>query len=253
MAATERERDRSGMSGVNDSVDGSVLPAQDTGRGIAQPPARSRAYAQARRNSTRVRWLKKAIPIGAGLAIGIVATIGFLDPFRHIGAISIGPINLAGTRITMEQPRLTGFRGKDGQPFEVTADSATQDVRKPNVVDLVNMRARVTMQDGAVARLQADHGLYDTQQERIDLKGNVRVVTDSGYSAKLRSAFVDFRGGVVTSSEPVEVAFSEGTIAADRMDITDNGRRMVFEGRVHTVFEAPGQAGTRPAARKDVQ
>lgn len=209
----------------------------------AQAASGRASYAAARRHSRRVKFLKRAIPIGSTLAILAVMFIGIFDPFRHIGAVSIGPVSLSGTKITMEKPRLTGFRAKDASPYEVTAESATQDVRRPTIVEMTKIIANVTMENADRAKLEADSGVYDTQKEQIELKSNVRVRTQGGYDARLNSAFVDFKGGSVTSDEPVSVLFNGGSIESQRLDITDNGARLTFEGRVRAILKpAPDQA-----------
>src|SRR5689334_12303805 len=93
---------------------------------VARPP-RARAYAQARRHSVRVRILRKVIPLGTAVAIGIVLVITFGDPLGRVAGLTLGPISVSGTKITMENPRLSGFR-KDARPYEVTAVAALQDV-----------------------------------------------------------------------------------------------------------------------------
>lgn len=215
---------------------------------LARPPAhKARAYAEARRHSTRVRLMRRYIPIGAGISILMVMIIGIFDPFRTIGGVSVGPINLSGTKLTMEQPRLSGFRSKDAKPYEVTADSASQDIRKPTIVEMKGLKARITLESNGFARLTADTGIYDTQKEQMDLKSNVRLTTDTGYDARLKSAFVDFKGGNVTSREPVQVNFKGGSIESERLDVTDNGKRLSFEGRVRAEFEAGDASASGPA------
>lgn len=210
-----------------------------TTTGPAAPRTGRRSFAAARRHSRLVWFLKRAIPLGSSLAVLAVAVIGIFDPFRTIGAVSIGPVNLSGTRITMEQPRLSGFRAKDAKPYEVTAETATQDIRQPTIVEMTKLAARVELADNGLVRLEAEAGTYDTQQEQISLKRNVRVRSDKGYDVLFQSAFVDFKAGSVTSDDPVQVKFTEGTIAADRVRITDGGRVMTFEGRVSATFNPP--------------
>src|SRR6478609_3605745 len=139
-----------------------------TGRATA-PGIRSRAFVRARRHSRWVRFYKVAIPLGAvlgGLAIVVVA---FFNPFRKIEGLTVGPVSVSGTQVTMELPRLTGFKN-DNRPYEVTASAATQDVRKPNLVELKNLRARLITDDqGSVARLEASTGILDTQKEQMQL------------------------------------------------------------------------------------
>jgi lipopolysaccharide export system protein LptC len=219
---------------------GAFIDGQRTGGMIVTAPdarASARAYAAALRHSARVRFLKRAIPFGSAIAIGLIVVIGLFDPFGRLGGLTLGPVSLNGTKITMEQPRLSGFR-KDSRPYEVTAVSASQDVKKPNIVEMKEIKARVTLEGTNAARLEAASGIYDTQNEQLQLVDDVRVKSDSGYDARLKSAHVDFKAGTVVSHEPVHVTLSGGTVDADTLDIRDNGKVIVFEGRVHAVLDA---------------
>ncbi len=224
---------------------------RETGEGKAAP--RRRAYAAARRHSARVRLLKVLIPAGAALGALAVGVVAFLDPFRRMDGVSLGPVSVSGTKITMENPRLTGYR-QDDRPYEVTASAAMQDVRKPALVELKDMRGRLaTDASGSTARLEAASGVFDTQKEQLELKDNVRVRTDAGQEVVLTSASVDFKAGTVVSREPVAVAFPGGSIRADTLNVSDGGKVIVFEGRVRSEFRppedapVPGREGQAPA------
>jgi lipopolysaccharide export system protein LptC len=214
--------------------------AQDTAQRAAavRNDPRARAYAQARRHSARVRFFKLAIPIGAAFAMAVVVGTALLNPIGRIGGLTLGPLTLSGSKITMESPRLTGFR-KDTRPYEVKAVAATQDVRKPNVIELKEMQARLVLDDnGTAARLEAASGVFDTQKEQLELRHDVRVKTDLGHDAQLKSASIDFKAGTVVSREPVTVTMANGTIEAQGVEISDSGNVVVFRGRVRTVFDA---------------
>lgn len=226
------------------------LPAEGTDAAESGP--RARAYAHARRHSRAVRFFKLAIPAGAVLAIGTVAVIAVFDPFGRFGGLSLGPIHISGTQLTMENPRLTGFR-KDSRGYEITASAATQDVRKPHMVELKDLRGKLVMDEsGGLAHLSSDFGLLDTTKEAMDLRQNIKVRTDSGHEVRLKSASVDFKAGTVRSREPVEVKFSGGSVDADALDVNDHGKVMTFTGRVHTVFEGGTERPARePQAKAD--
>lgn len=194
------------------------------------------AYAAALRHSRRVRFLRRAIPIGSLLAIATLVGVSMLASLGTIGGLTLGPVSLSGTKITMSAPKLRGFR-EGTQPYELTAAAATQDTRKPNLIELSDIDGHVTLKDQGQAHLSADSGLYDSQKEQLQLNGNVRVTTERGYDARLKSAFVDFKAGTVTSKQPVEVAFTGATITADALDVTDNGQHITFTGRVQAVIE----------------
>ncbi|WP_099509850.1 LPS export ABC transporter periplasmic protein LptC [Microvirga ossetica] len=218
-----------------------------------RPAERSRAFRKARRHSRWVRFAKVAIPLGALMGMAGVGVVAYYDPFRKIENLSFGSIGVSGTNVTMESPKLTGFKN-DNRPYEVTASEATQDVRRPDLVNLKNLKARiVTDERGGVARLKAASGVLDTKREQMRLRDDIVVTTDSGYEVKLRSAFVRFKAGSVVSNQPVSVSFGNGTIDAEGLTVEDNGKVMSFKGRVRTVIEpsssAPDAAGTSSTAK----
>jgi lipopolysaccharide export system protein LptC len=211
---------------------------------------RSRDFSKARRHSRWVRFFKIAIPLGATLGIAAVTFVAFFDPFRQIQGLTLGPVSVTGTQVAMESPKLTGFRN-DNRPYEVTATQALQDVKKPNIVELRDMRAKITMNDqGGIARLEAKKGILDTQHERMTLRDDVRVWTENGQEVRLSSASVNFKAGTVVSKEPVTVTLTNGVINAAGVEVTENGKVLRFSGRVSTVFDNPPEAapGGVPAA-----
>lgn len=245
-----------GTEGIGLNVAGIQGTTMQSGP-ASRPAVRARAFRQARRHSRWVRFAKIAIPLGSVLAMGAVALVAYLEPFAQIENLSFEHIGVNGTNVTMESPRLTGFKN-DNRPYEVTASAATQDVRKPNFVELKDLRARiVTDEKGSVARLEADIGVLDTQKEQMNLQQSVRVTTDAGQQVQMRSAFVDFKSGGVTSNEPVTVLLGDnGRIEAEGLKVIDNGKVLSFKGRVRTTFtpssssgpEAPAPTGAGSAA-----
>jgi lipopolysaccharide export system protein LptC len=210
------------------------------------------AFAVAARHSRRVRFLRRAIPLGCAGAVSLSAMWAVLAPYtRSIANVSIGPVNLSGTKVTMEAPKLSGFR-KDQKAYEVTAREAVQDVRKPTLIELNDLRANLETDPRQFARLSARSGLYDTSGERLDLKGDVSVRMDSGaYSVDMKTARIDMKTGNVDTAEPVVVRSANAVIEADSMQLRENGKHVVFEGRVRSVFQniqtgadiAPDQGG----------
>lgn len=226
-------------------VAGTAEQLSARGQTAAGRDPRARAYAQARRHSARVRFYKRVIPIGTAIAVALLVAYTLLAPSKP-GGLTLGPISFSGTKVTMESPKMTGFH-KDTRPYEVTATSATQDVRKPNVIELNEMRGRLVIDDnGTAARLEAATGIFDTTREYLELRKDVRVTTDTGYEARLNSAAIDFKAGTVVSREPVTVTMTNGSVEAQGLDITDNGKVLSFIGRVRTVIERDAAAPATP-------
>ena len=153
---------------------------------------------------------------------------------------------MSGTNVTMESPKLTGFRN-DNRPYEVTASAATQDVRKPDLVELKDLRARiVTDERAALPGSQAGDRRPRHQEGADEAARRTSVVTTmpAMRSSSARPS-CDFKAGSVVSNEPVSVSFGNGTIEAEGLEVSDNGKVMSFKGRVRTVFAAFARAPPR--------
>ena len=204
---------------------------------------RARAFDKAKSHSRRVVGAKAAIILGCIFGVSGLVLATIFDPFRALPvSASIGEVKLNGSRVTMDLPKLAGFR-KDGRPYQVRAASATQDIKKPNVLDLNDLDADVGMGTGGNAKITAKTGIYDTTREIMTLKTDVRLKTESGYDVLLSVADIDFKAGSVISKEPVRVIMSGGTVDADTMAVADNGKQLTFEGNVRTIFESAASRG----------
>jgi len=208
--------------------------------------SRHRAFQAARRHSVLVRLLRRLIPVGAVVAVVGLVIVPFFNPLRNVGNVSLGGISLSGGKVVMEAPKLAGYR-KDDSPYEVTAESALQDVRNPTQIELVKMAARVLMKSDGWININAQSGHFDQQKERLKLVDDVKIRTDTGYDIRMRTADVDFKGGTVNSREPVKVNLGTTTVDADTLDVKDNGALITFEGRVHVLIEnAPARSLAGP-------
>ncbi|TCR64279.1 lipopolysaccharide export system protein LptC [Bosea sp. BK604] len=232
--------------------------AMTSGDWVAPEPrreTRSRAaFRAARRHTFLVRFLRRAIPIGSVVAVvGLIVT-PFLTPLQSVGGLSISSVGITGGKVKMESPRLTGYR-KDNRPYEVTAETALQDIRNPTQIELATMTARIQMQQEGWVTVNARTGFFDSQNEKLKLVDDVKVHTESGYDMFMRTADINFKAGTVNSQEPVKVNLGSTKIDANTLDVKDNGALIVFEGRVRVVIEnaparslaGPEREGSTPA------
>jgi lipopolysaccharide export system protein LptC len=199
-----------------------------TSRGDAE-----RAFRAARRHSRLVRILRIAVPASVAVGVIIIALITYFNPLRMLARLPINIDNLvvSGTKVTMERPRLSGFT-RDARAYELTADTAAQDMTKPDIVELRNIRAKVEMQDKSSMEMTAVTGIYDAKGETLKLDQNILLNSSTGYQGHLSEALVDIRKGNVVSEHPVEVKLLQGTLNANRLDIFDSGDVIRFHGGV---------------------
>jgi lipopolysaccharide export system protein LptC len=221
------------------SANGAERPAARAGQrrvASAAPSDRERAFANARRRSARVRFLRKAILACALGAVAAMVLIAVYNPFStKLGSLSFSNLAIDGTKITMARPKLAGFRS-DGQAYTLTADKALQDVRHPTVVEMQKITGEIGSTGGETTHLSADAGVYDTVADRMKLSSNVRIGS-ARFEVRLHSADIDFKTGVYRSDEPVEVHVGDGTtISGDRATARNNGQELIFEGRVKTTI-----------------
>ena len=192
-----------------------------------------RAFRAARRHSRLVRILRIAVPVVVVMGLTIVTLITYFNPLRMLAKLPINIDNLvvSGTKVTMEQPRLSGFTS-DARAYELTADTAAQDMTKSDIVELRNIRAKVEMQDKTSMLMTAVTGIYDAKGETLKLDREILLRSSTGFQGRLSEALIDIRKGNVVSEHPVEVKLLQGTLNANRLDIFNSGDVVRFHGGV---------------------
>lgn len=191
-------------------------------------------FAAAARHSRMVRILRVAVPAAVVLAMAGVVAVSIFNPFRMLLPklpVDIGNLVVSGSKITMENPHLSGFSA-DRRPYELWAKAAIQDLAAPDNVELRIIRAKVMMEDRSLVTLDARTGFFDSKQQVLELKKDIYLQSSTGYEAKLSQALVDINKGAVTSDEHVDVKLLNGTLVADRLKIINSGEIVRFEGNV---------------------
>ena len=131
----------------------------------------------------------------------------------------------------MEAPRLAGYT-RDQRAYELSARAAAQDITKPDLVELKEIRAKLDMQDKSVMEMTAATGVYDAKSEMLTLGQNIVLSSSTGYEGRLSEAVIDIRKGNIVSEKPVEVKMLQGTLNANRLEVVDAGDVVRFEGGV---------------------
>jgi len=200
-----------------------------------------RAFRAARQHSRLVRVLRVAVPVAVVLGLTVVTLITYFNPLRMLTKlpIDVGNMVISGTKITMEQPRLSGFT-RDGRAYEVTAVAAAQDVTRPDIVELRDIRAKVQMQNSGTMQMTAAAGIYDTKGEMLKLTENILLTSSTGYECRLSEALVDTRKGDVVSEYPVQVKMLQGNLNANRLEVKESGDLVRFDGGVDMVLTLNG-------------
>jgi lipopolysaccharide export system protein LptC len=211
-----------------------------------------RTFRAAVRHSRQVRFLRIAIPATTAVAVlaGVAANSWF-QPLRALSKIPIelGSLVVSGTKITMQHPRLAGFTA-DNRQYELTAQAAYQDLAKPGMVELQNLRAVMEMQGKISYDISAKVGLYDSRTEMLILQHNIVVTSSDGFQARLSEAAVDIKSGKIVSEKSVEVKGLQWTVTSDRLEVTDSGAFIRFDRGVTMTLMPMGDAARVAGARR---
>lgn len=200
--------------------------------GAASIAVRHDAFREAYRHSSRVKLMRRMIPVAAAAGVVLVIGVSLVQRFTQFGLpISMAGLSMSGSRIAMESPRLSGFT-TDNRPYRVSAQRAEQDIRKLTIVELSGIAAEVGLADGATATLRASRGVMDTQGGQVEMFDRIHVQTTSGYRGQTTHALIDTRAGTLVSNAPVDLSSPNGKMRSDRMQIADRGKTFVFEGNV---------------------
>jgi lipopolysaccharide export system protein LptC len=212
-----------------------------------------RAFHAARRHSRLVRVLRVAVPAFVALLALAAFLMTYFNPLRMLGKlpVNVGNLVISGTKITMEAPHLAGFT-RDARAYELSADTAAQDLTKPDIVDLNRIHAKVQMQDKSTVKLTALRGVYNSKGEMLQLDQDIEITSTTGYAGHLTEALVDIRKGHIVSTKPVTVKLLQGMLHAKALEIIDSGDRVIFSGGVNMTLhlqhsDAAGHAASAAA------
>jgi lipopolysaccharide export system protein LptC len=198
------------------------------------------------RHSRHVRWLRIGVPAALAAALLVVVGANYAPTVGRLRLPGeLGQMVIKGTKVTMQQPHLTGFT-VDSRPYEFTASSAEQDITKPNLMELYNIQAKMEMEDKSTVNLSSPFGTYDMKTEMLNLAERVHLTSSTGYEARLSDAAIDVHKGIVVSEKPVWVKMKNAVINAKRLEVRDSGDIIKFGGGVTMVVQpeqATAQAG----------
>ena len=217
-----------GGEGMVRPVTAGAIDANARGWNASGRAKLERTVRAAGRHSRMVRLLRVALPVA--IVVGLGGYLGF-KYFKTSMLASVpnvsGKLAIQGSKITMELPKIAGIT-RDQRSYQLTAETAVQDITKPDQVELQNLRAEMEMADADMVVITAKSGTYLTKGDKVVLREHVVVTSSQGYNAKLREAVVDMKKGNVVSEQPVEVRMPTGLINANGMEVENSGEVVRF-------------------------
>ena len=175
-----------------------------------------------------VRFAKVALPSAVGVVIAFLA----MAPLDKRGDVSFildkNQVENAPERMRVEQARYVG-QDNHGQKFTIVANRALQRTSEQPIVDIWGMLARFGLAQGPVT-VAANQGQYNLDQQRVTVKGPVRVAGPEGEQLLTRDVTVDLKKNVMTSDGGVAGRMELGQFQASRLRADLNDRTVVLDG-----------------------
>lgn len=192
-------------------------------------PRRATSLKEARNRTALVHILRLLFTIGAVLSAGWLLGTVIESSLRQKRAEP----GATGLSVTVLGPRFDGFDAQD-RPYTLTAETARRRRDNVNLVDLVNPR----LQDAASSTVQAREGVWNSEDEVLDLVGDVVMTDAAGYTFTSQRTRMHVKENRVEGQEPLEGKGPIGDVRADAYEVLDDGNRIVLKGNVWTRFEA---------------
>jgi lipopolysaccharide export system protein LptC len=232
---------QNGGEGMSRPMTASAMEVPSSGWRATGQADVARTVRSAGRHSLMVRVIRIVLPAAVVLGLGGYALVTYFNPLAVLASMPSvsGKLAVQGSKITMELPRIAGIT-RDQRSYQITAETAIQDITNPDQIDMVNLRAEMEMPDADVVIITAKTGTYLPKGDKMVLREHVVVTSAQGYNAKLREAVVDMKKGNVASEQPVEVKMPAGVITANGMEILDSGDVVRFTRGVVLNLNAAG-------------
>jgi lipopolysaccharide export system protein LptC len=145
-------------------------------------------------------------------------------------------------QITGRNARIAGF-DKEQQPYEITAQAGYQDKENPDLAHLEMVVGNFTKKTGNPVKMIAQKATYNSKSKQMDMQGKVQIIKSGSFTAVMDTAHVDMQTKDLVSNVPVDVDMSGGTIRANGMKITNDGKTIVFLNGVKARFQEAAKKG----------
>ena len=190
----------------------------------------ARRFRVAAAHSRRVRLLRVGLPVTAVLGCVALVAWSLFNPLSVLARlpISFGNVLISGSKIKMENPKLSGFT-RDKRRYDIAAGAAAQDLTQPGVIELQEIDALFEMKDNSNTKLVSQTGVFDTKKDQLTLQKEIVVTFSNGDEGYFDELVIDTKNGHAVSEKPVRMKFSNGTIKGNRFEITNSGEVVRFE------------------------
>ncbi len=208
---------------------------------VQSPPAETLRLERRARDMRR--WRRRSLIIGAFrrllpvIILAIVLVFAGWVLFGGLFSSGGGGRGAGPSSIHMTNARFLG-RDAQGHAYVLTSIQAARDNTDFHKITLDRPTMAMDTEGQKPTVLSADHGVYREDTRILMLDGHVSVRDSQGDAFVTDQAIVDTVNGAVAGKSPIVGQGPSGSIRADSYAIYDRGRRLVFQGKVHSRLNA---------------
>lgn len=187
-----------------------------------------------------VTFLKVVLPL---FALALLSTLFLFSKSREPGTNLPFIDAIRQGDIAREQLGAPSFAGttERGDMLTMTASRARPDGEGRIAAE--DLRAKLILSDGSDVQLTSDQAMLVEAAKEIELSGNVRVTSSTGYVVTTPGLVSSIQQTSARSTGPVSGTGPAGTIEAGALEIlpTENGEdvQLRFTGGVKLVYQPP--------------
>ena len=185
-----------------------------------------------------VAFLARALP----MAVGVLAALMVVTPLSPRGEVSF-LLDRNKVAVIKERLRVDNalYRGADdkNRPFSLTAGEAVQRSSAEGIVRMNDLVARLLLDDGP-ARVSAEAGQYDIDEEVVSVIGPMRLQAADGYRMVANDVSLDLAEKMLVGAGGVDGEIPAGTFRADRLTADLTARTITLSGNARLRME-PGK------------
>jgi LPS export ABC transporter protein LptC len=152
------------------------------------------------------------------------------------------PVAERPSQVTSGTAAVSGY-DKDKLPYVVNAEKGFQDAANDKVIHLETVAGEFQRATGSAIKVGAKTAKYDSAAKNLELEGSVVIKDGERYTATMEKAEVAVEDKKMTSDVPVVVTMQNGTIAANGLAITNDGKNILFTNGVKAHFGGGGTKG----------
>ncbi|NIA67951.1 LPS export ABC transporter periplasmic protein LptC [Pelagibius litoralis] len=177
---------------------------------------------------TSMKFLLPAL--ATGLVLLVIAWPQIIPDQRSLGLDFSKIARDQAKNLNMLNAHFSGV-DENNQPFNITADMASQTPDNEDVVELQHPKAKMQTTEGARIGISARLGHFDQEVEILNLTGTVHLTHDKGFEMTTDAATVDLKEGTAAGDSAVSGQGPAGELQAEGFRMREKGQIIVFTGK----------------------